>query len=607
MAAFANEEPELAKQQTYQFSLDLTQVKEDRIPVTLKVPAIKQKEIIYNLPKMVPGTYAIYDFGKFVTEFRAYDKKGRTLSVQQLDQNRWKIKNASALDQITYWVDDTFGNTKKADIVFEPAGTNIEENKNFLINPHGFIGYFDGMKRVPYEITITKPEQFYGSTPLKAVKSTPSTDTYRVESYMTVVDSPLMYSEPDTAMLKIGGADILISVYSPNKAVRATTIQQNIRETLEAQKNYLGGKLPVDKYAFLVYVDDVFNSSGAYGALEHSYSSVYYFPPLEPEQIANQIRSIAAHEFFHVVTPLSIHSEEIGDFDYIRPKMSKHLWLYEGVTEYFASHVQVNQKLITPEQYLTKLKGYIAFSKQYKDELPFTVMSKGALDDHAAQYGNVYQKGALIGMALDIRLRELSNGKYGVLNLMTDLAKTYGKDRSFKDEELFDKITALTYPEIRDFFRKYVEGPTPLPYTDIFNTVGITYAPKLTEQINTFGKVETAVNKDGRVLIAGTSNMNEFGKKMGYQQGDVIMAVNGQEATSVNMNQLISQYVTNGNVGDKLQVTVQRRDNNGKPITLKLEGNLMKVAVESTHVLRPDPQATEKQKQLLEAWLYSSL
>jgi predicted metalloprotease with PDZ domain len=36
---------------------------------------------------------------------------------------------------------------------------------------------------------------------------------------------------------------------------------------------------------------------------------------------------------FHIITPLSIHSKEIQDFDYNDPKMSQHLWMYEGVTD----------------------------------------------------------------------------------------------------------------------------------------------------------------------------------------------------------------------------------------------------------------------------------
>ncbi|GEO04850.1 peptidase M61 [Adhaeribacter aerolatus] len=598
---------ELIKNKEYQFTLNLTRVQNDRIQVTLKAPEIKESEIIYNMPKMVPGTYSVYNFGKFISDFKATDKKGRTLPVTQLDENRWKIGKAKDLDQITYWASDTFDNTKKEDLVFEPAGTNIEENKNFLLNTHGFIGYFDGMKRVPYELTIIKPQQFYGSTPLKAVKTTPTADTYRIDSYMEVVDAPLMYNVPDTAMMHIGGAEVLVSVYTAKKDVQSDIIAQNIKEILEAQKNYLGGKLPVEKYAFLIYVDDAYNTTGSYGALEHSYSSVYYLPPFNSQQIANQIRGIAAHEFFHIVTPLNIHSEEIGDFDYINPKMSKHLWLYEGVTEYFASHVQVNQKLISPEEYLIKLRSYIAGSLKYNDTLPFTVLSKGALDVHENQYGNVYQKGALIGLALDIRLRELSGGKYGIRNLMNDLAKTYGKNRSFKDEELFDKITELTYPQIREFFRKHVEGSQPIPYSELFNTVGIIYAPQGTDMVNTFGQIIIGQNKEGQVVISGTDNMNDFGKKMGYQEGDVILEINGEAVTSANLPKIVAQQVTNAPVGSELKVTVSRKSKKGNSETLTLKGNLTQTSVETTHLLRLDPAATEMQKQLRQAWLFSGL
>jgi predicted metalloprotease with PDZ domain len=59
---------------------------------------------------------------------------------------------------------------------------------------------------------------------------------------------------------------------------------------------------------------------------------------------------VVSHEFFHIVTPLSIHSKEIQDF-YNDPKMSEHLWMYEGVTEYFANLFQINQGLITEEDF----------------------------------------------------------------------------------------------------------------------------------------------------------------------------------------------------------------------------------------------------------------
>jgi membrane-associated protease RseP (regulator of RpoE activity) len=129
--------------------------------------------------------------------------------------------------------------------------------------------------------------------------------------------------------------------------------------------------------------------------------------------------------------------------------------------------------------------------------------------------------------------------------------------------------------------------------------------PKATEMINTFGKVETAVNKDSRVVISGTDNMNDFGKKMGYQAGDIILEINGQEVTAANARSIIDKAVTNAPAGAPLEVVVNRKDSKGNFIRKKLTGNITQTAVETTHVLRINPEATTQQKQLQQAWLYN--
>jgi len=322
--------------------------------------------------------------------------------------------------------------------------------------------------------------------------------------------------------------------------------------------------------------------------------------------MAEQVMNIAAHEFFHVVTPLSIHSEEIGNFDYMNPKMSKHLWLYEGVTEYFATHVQVNQKLITEEEYLDKIKEYIAGSRAYNDSLPFTVMSKGALDKYKNEYNNVYSKGALIGMMLDIRLRELSDGKYGVRNLLRDLSKEYGKNKSFNDEELFDNITKLTYPEIREFFSKYVEGAEPLPLEETFKKVGINYASEGSERRQTLGRFTIGFDpKSRRLIVADTENMNEFGKKMGFKKGDQLISINGENLTPETASDVLEKNVKLAPEGSRIVVTVNRENAAGKMQQLKLKGKLMKTLEKTDNKLSLNPNPTPQQKKLRDAWLFS--
>ncbi|WP_242927429.1 peptidase M61 [Pontibacter vulgaris] len=591
--------------QKYNFTLDLTNVQNDKVMVTMLAPTISQNEIVYNMPKIVPGTYSVSDFGKFVTDFKAFDKAGNQLKVDKLDTNRWKINNATALYKISYWTDDTFDAQTKEEAIFEPGGTNIEANKNFLLNTFGFIGYFDGMKQVPYELNITKPTGFYGSTPLKAVSTTATADKYVVPDYMELADSPLMYNKPDTTIINLGKTEVLVSVYSPTGRVTSAPIAENVKSILEAQRSYLGGTLPVDKYAFIIYVPERPGKSGSYGALEHSYSSVYYLPEMPAEQFSTTIRDVAAHEFFHVVTPLSIHSEEIGNFDFINPKMSKHLWLYEGVTEYFASHVQVYEKLIPIEDFMQKIREYIITSRSYyNDTLPFTEMSAQVLDKYEKQYPNVYQKGALIGMTLDIKLLELSDGKYSLRNLMQDLAKTYGKDKPFKDEELFDKITELTYPEVRQFFARYVEGPEPLPLQETFEKVGVEYQPVSKQKINSYGGFTPGYDQNAdKITVADTEDLDAFGKKLGFKTDDQLLTMNGKEITPLTIRDIIGTQLQEMKPGEPIVFEVGRKNKAGKIKKKKLKGKVMQVERETLYVLQPAPDATEQQLKLRAAWL----
>ncbi len=423
---------------------------------------LKGDSISFFMPKIVPGTYSIYDFGRFLSDFKVLDKEGKEIEFSHPNENEWRFPTENVY-KITYLVDDTF-DSKQDNKVFEPGGTDINDDV-FVINTHGFFGYLEGFKRQPFEINVIKPEKFYGSTPLVAAKSDKKTDTYLVSDYHLLADSPMLYCVPDTLTFDVGGAEILVSVFHGKGTVKAKEVAKEVQKSLEAQKNYLGGTLPIQKYAFLIYIFDGFSNSGSYGALEHSYSSLYYLPNSNAERLANTVVEIAAHEFFHILTPLSIHSEQIHYFDFINPEMSKHLWLYEGVTEYFANHVLLQQNLISLEEFLGKMQDKVIEANNYSD-VPFTEMSLGCLDEYADEYGNVYEKGALIGWMLDIRLRELSDGKYGLMSLMQDLSKKYGVDKPFKDDKLFDVITEMTYPEIRTFFADYVEGSKELPYTD---------------------------------------------------------------------------------------------------------------------------------------------
>lgn len=591
-----------AQNDKYKFYLDLNKINSDLIQVELIPPVIKSEKIVYNIPKIVPGTYNIYDFGQYVMDFEAFDTSGAMLTVNRLDENRWEIDGANKLGKLTYWVEDTW-DADVDKLVFEPGGTNIEEDENVVLNNHGFFGYFDEMKTIKYELNITRPEEFYGATGLSDITTKGNTDIYNINNYMDLVDSPIMYNKPDTVTLKVGNADVLISVYSKNKVASAEELAKDIKEILEHQKDYLGGTLPVDKYAFIIYLYAGASGSGGSGALEHSYSSFYYLPEMPAEQLSGFLVDVAAHEFFHIVTPLNIHSREIGDFDYINPKMSKHLWMYEGITEYFAGHVQVYEKMQSPEEYLEVIEGKMQGASGYNDELPFTEMSLGCLHEHENQYGNVYQKGALIGMCLDILLRDKTNGEMGVKDMMAKLAETYGKYISFEDDELFDKIAELTVPETRPFFAKYVEGNNELPFEELLAKVGIIFKKDITVKEVSLGGVLLSFNPETqRLFIADMGSVDEFGEALGYKTNDELVSINGEAIDVDKVQDQIAEFKKNTKPGDKVEIVVARRDK-GEYKNKKLKAKAVLVEKHKSFLIEFDPNATPEQLKLRKAWL----
>lgn len=592
----------------YHYKIDLNKVDNDQLQVRLTVPdaARQQTTIKFHIPKIIPGTYAIYDFGKYATNLKAFDAEGNPLNVEKpKDPNTWIIQDAKKLHTITYTIEDTWDTETvqpySGDFVFEPAGTNFEADTNFVFNINGVCGYLAGMERLPFRVEFDRPKDFYGATSLERTGGDEDTDIFYAPNYMDLQDSPIMFSRPDTAMIQVANAQVLIATYAQNGKVTAKDIAKEVAPILQAQKEYLGGKLPVDRYAFIIYLSEN-TQSGNFGALEHSYSSLYFLPEGEPNQIAQMVRDVAAHEFFHIVTPLNIHSKEIQYFDYINPKMSQHLWMYEGVTEYSAGHVQVKYGLISVEDYLEVLEEKMRGADQYKQNLPFTTMSRFCLHEHKDQYSNVYQKGALIGMCVDIIALKSSKGERGIQYMMQELSKLYGKETPFDDDELFNEIGKISGKKVKKFLKKYVAGPKELPLAKTFKTVGVNYYPQKEKLVFSpiGGLSQKNIGFNGKnFIISSMDGLDNFAtQKIGFRKDDVILKWNGTSLFITNINDVIGGYIQNVELGDDLTITVLR---NGEEVQLTTKVQKVKKMVK--HVLELDPNASGKAIQLRNAWL----
>lgn len=579
-------------------AMDLRSVADDKVMVSVTPPAIKYKKVVFHFPKIIPGTYSEDDYGKFIDDFKAFDSRGKSLAITKLDENSFEIANAKKLKKITYWVNDTYDIEYKHEI-FSPAGTNINAQKNFMLNMHGFVGYFAEYKEAPYTITIDHPQTLWGATSLTDTDESNTRDVFSVDRYNDLVDNPIMYSEPDYSSFTIGEVDILLSVYSPNQVVKAETLRPAIEEMMAAQKKFLGAIKTSNKYSILLYLSDLRSADAqGFGALEHNTSTTVVFPEMMPlEQLTKAMVDVVAHEFFHIVTPLNIHSEEIHNFNFNEPKMSQHLWMYEGVTEYFANLFQVQQGLIDEPAFYDRMADKIRGAAAYDDTMSFTEMSKNVLKQpYKSQYINVYEKGALIAMCIDIIIREKSDGQRGILDLMQQLSVIYGPTRPFSDDALFAKITELTYPEVGAFLDKHVKGTTPINYYDYFAIMGVGEA---TNQVpaNLFLKDNTPyitiIPATKEITVMTGIELSEFFTKLGLQEGDIITEVNNQPYNLDNIYDLIigsQQWKDN----DNITMTIKR---NGKTISLK--GKVILTYEDKKSLMTVDP----RKEKLRHAWL----
>ena len=577
-------------QNKYEISADLVEVKRDRVGVIVKTPKISESTISWIMPAVIPGSYSRKDFGRFIVNFKAFDDKGKKLKVVKEGSNVFTISNATLLSKIEYDVKDSW-DASNDNYIFQPGGTHIDAGKSFIINHHGFWGYFEGYKMLPYEITINKTDLLYGSTALEIKRASAFKDILYASDYVKLVDNPVMYTVPDTASFISGNTEIVVCVHSETGIIKAEKIKDFLTPLAFSLTKFFG-QMPVNKYYFLMYFPEYKKSDitkyGGYGALEHSYSSLYFLPEIDSEEeVKSMVLSVASHEFLHILTPLNVHSEEIGNFNFRNPEMSQHLWMYEGVTEYFADLIQVRNKLTTYEDFIMEIREKINESSAYPD-VSFTEMSKNILSNqYKDMYNNVYCKGALLGFLLDIRLQELSNGKLSLKDVMLKLSNKYGPHKSFNDPELINEIISMSFPEIKQYFDDFIIGNKPLPYAEYFEKIGWKFIESREDSMKTFGNIGfTYYAKKDLLLVTRTSPSDNL---FGLQNGDAIIAVDGIPLTKLNYNNLLMPIIETRGLQE---ISLQYKRGSDTTIVKAVP---MSVPVEVKNVIESVTNPSEKQ------------
>lgn len=438
---------------------------------------------IFQFASTAPGTYQTMNIGRFVSGFKAFDKKGNLIPVEKVSVNQYRISKPKKLKRVEYQVAETFDTPVDSFEVYPMCGSTIKP-EYALINTHTMLGYIKGWQRVPFAVEVIRPRAWITGSALSSgpVDIESRNDSYRAATYDDLIDGPILTGKLSVAGTTIAGAAVGIYTYSDSAKIVSDSLLHHMTGMLSATGKFLG-KLPVDRYTFLYLFMQ--KPPAITGAWEHSYSSEYVLGlnPVINGMFYDRVTDIASHEFFHIVTPLNIHSEIIESFNFVQPVPSLHLWLYEGVTEWASHILQMRAGLIPVDAGNNNYMANAVTQKIMLDAMgrfdSTWSLKKLAEESFTAagsqNYGDIYFKGSLTATYLDIRLLELSGGKRGLRELLLELMAKYGKSKPISEAHFIDDLVAMTYPEIRDFFNRYVLSNEPLPHAEYLAKIGFQY------------------------------------------------------------------------------------------------------------------------------------
>ena len=567
-------------QETVTFHVNLNDRSNDTFKVKVFPKDLSNENNIYQFAATAPGTYQTMDIGRFVRGFKAFDEDGRQVTTTQINTNQWKIVKPESVFKITYEVLETWDTPVDSNKIYMMCGTSIEDD-HVLINGQAVFGYFKGMQANPIQVKLDYPDRWKVGTALKK-----SGKYFNANTYDHIVDSPILLGRLSKASMSVEGTTIDIFTYSKTDLIKSKQILTSMEDMLKSASKFVYG-LPVDRYTFLFHFEDYSN-----GAWEHSYSSEYVYKEAEWKTIEQNIKEVAAHEFFHVITPLNIHSEIIQEFNFVKPVPSQHLWLYEGTTEW-ASHMMLFRSGQTDiNHYLEMLQRKALYNTYYGTTYSLKELALTSFSTQGQRiYGNIYMRGALVAGLLDIRLLELSDGKRGLREVVKELSESYGPNKPFKEDHFYDEFVSRTYPEINEFFNKYVKTATPLPYKEYYSKIGINYfSEKINKEEVDFG-INVRPTKNGLIVRNVSSQASSFG----FQRGDIITELNGEKLTIKNMRS-VSNRLRSQPAGTSYVATVIRNGSKHK-VDAKVVNKLEKFFFEL------DANASTEAKNLRNIWM----
>ncbi|MFN0123920.1 MAG: M61 family metallopeptidase [Blastocatellia bacterium] len=516
-------------------------------------------ELDLAMPTWTPGSYLQREYARNVEGFAARDQNGAELRQEKTRKNAWRIyTNASAAQPRTI-------NVSYRVYAYElTVRTAHLDATHAYFNGAALFMFVRGALGQPYRVRFNTPAGWRVTSPLALA---PAADGfYTAPNYDILVDSPAEIGTHRQLEFDVRGKPHRIAVWGDG-AFDAARLKQDVAAIVETAAQMFGG-LPYEHYTFFYHL-----FPGGGGGLEHLNSTSIQGKPdfFRTRGDYRRLLGTTAHEFFHVWNIKRIRPRALGPFDYENEVYSRTLWFAEGVTSYYGPVLLRRAGLSTAEEYLGDLAGQILTYEQTPGRL-LQSAEAGSYDAWIKHYRpdenspnsaiSYYTKGYMLGLALDLEIRNRTNGAKSLDDVLRYLYENYAlKGVGFPEEELRGVFEKIAGADLRDFFARYVSGTAEmdfdqwLPYAGLQLQKGVILAPYLARE-ETPGWLGFKPQENETRLLVKNVLTDSPAARDGLNTGDEIVALNGRRINAASY----TEFLYGLRAGAQVNVTLFRRE-----------------------------------------------
>ena len=493
--------------------------------------------VVLSLPEWTPGAYEISNFARWVIDFAATGD-GKSLSWSKQDFDSWRIEPAGAKSvTVSFsYVADTLDNamawSRRDFLLFN--GTNV------FLYPEGRSLLFAAT------VTVHTDPGWRVVTGMHAE----STNSYRASNYHDLVDMPFFVGRLDVDSAQIAGKWVRYATYpqgSVSGAARQTAWDQ-LKRVIPAEVAVFG-EAPWENYTVMQIADSSYQ--GASG-LEHQSSHVDVVTPMA---IGSTFQpSLYAHEIFHSWNVKRLRPADMWPYMYDRAQPTPWLWVSEGVTDYYADLAEVRGGVIDENGFYA---ATAAKMREVSDARPVS-LDDASIDTwihpvDGTQY-TYYPKGSLAGLLLDVLIRDASDNRGSLDDVMRELyTTTYKAGRGFTGSEWWSAVSkAAGGRSFTDFASRYVEGREAFPFEQVLTLAGMRASRPSTPRLGVY-----TIGDSTGVLVTRVEE-NSSAAAAGVKEGDYLLAVGDIPVTDEQFGEHFRAKFGNASEGSPISVQVRR-------------------------------------------------